>query len=255
MSTVLPPPPVTLSLKREQARRRRNRRRWAIVSVVVPVVGFAVWAIGFSPWLAADRVDVTGASTIDVTSVVSVAEVPLGEPLIRIDPDVIASRVETLPVVADAVVSRHLDGVVLISVTERVPSYVLVTVEGALTLVDTTGTPYLTVSAVPEGLIPVTLTESAEHSVGLDRLLSGVVSLVDGLSDDLRAQITGVTAASADDLTLVLATGARVAWGGPEQSELKAEVLTALMRTVQAPFYDVSAPSHPASRQDPEPAG
>jgi len=67
----------------------------------------------------------------------------------------------------------------------------------------------------------------------------------------VRGQLTGATAATADDVRLELAGGASVVWGSAEDSALKATVLATLMRAAPPDTvaqYDVSAPSSPVTQ-------
>jgi cell division protein FtsQ len=74
--------------------------------------------------------------------------------------------------------------------------------------------------------------------------------VVRSLPADVRAQLTRVTAATADDVRLELAGGASVVWGSAEDSALKATVLARLVGAAppdSVALYDVSAPTSPVT--------
>jgi cell division protein FtsQ len=67
------------------------------------------------------------------------------------------------------------------------------------------------------------------------------------LTEPIRAQTVQLRVLSADRIEIRLLSGATVMWGSAEQSDLKGEVLTGLLAR-SASHYDVSSPSHPATR-------
>jgi cell division protein FtsQ len=229
-------------LRRRQRRQRRRRLRLtAIVAGVVALVGALIWVIGFSPVLAADAVEVTGVEELTPDEVVAAAQVPLGEPLIRLDTGAVVARLQELPLVASAQVVRHLGGTVELRIVERRPVYAQLT-GGTISLVDAAGRDYAVVATLPEGLLPVTLATPTE------RLRADLAQVVTALPEALRAQPTGLSATSVDHIELLLASGATVFWGSSDQSAFKGEVASALIVGVAASYYDVSSPSHPSTR-------
>jgi cell division protein FtsQ len=73
-----------------------------------------------------------------------------------------------------------------------------------------------------------------------------VGQVIRSLPDDIRSLVTGVTASTPDDVTLILGgTNTQVVWGSAEDSAMKALVLQTMMKqrppeSVSA--YDVSSP-------------
>ena len=63
----------------------------------------------------------------------------------------------------------------------------------------------------------------------------------------VAARAVSLTVESVDRIVIQLEAGRQLVWGSAEQSELKGQVAVALL-TVEASLYDVSAPSHPATR-------
>jgi cell division protein FtsQ len=74
-----------------------------------------------------------------------------------------------------------------------------------------------------------------------------VVTVSAALPSTLRTQVTSISAASPDSITLNLESGVKVVWGSSDDSERKAEVLSVLMKR-KATVYDVSAPDLPVTK-------
>ena len=66
------------------------------------------------------------------------------------------------------------------------------------------------------------------------------------LPESIRAQVTAVTASTADDVTLTLGgTDTQVVWGSADESALKAVALQTIMAArppAEVSVYDVSSP-------------
>lgn len=225
---------------RRRARRRQRALRVLIAVLAVGIVAIVIWVVGFSSALSLRHVDVRGTVVVATDDVLGAAEAPEGRPLARVDTSAIAARVEALRPVAAATVSREWPHTLRITVSERVAVYVWNSPVG-YQLVDRTGTNYLLVDSPPAGLLPVTIENASE------RLLADAATVVAALPDEVRERATKLTVASADSFVITLSSGATIAWGSAEDSAQKAEVIVALL-TIKAGHYDVSSPSHPATR-------
>src|SRR5690606_31895162 len=84
---------------------RRRLRRVLIFAVIAALIAGA-FAITRSPLLDVDRIDVRGVDDATAAEVRSVLDVPLGTPLVSVDPAALADRVEVLPWVGAATVER-----------------------------------------------------------------------------------------------------------------------------------------------------
>lgn len=226
--------------------RRQWARRWltwkyvlAAVVLLALVVG-TVWLVFFSSVLAVKAVDVAGEERLRADQVRSVAAIPDGEPLARLDLQAIRARVQALALVRNAEVTRHWPDTVRIEVEERV----------AIAVVDIGGRPRgLDLDGVvfddfgpAEGLPRV----HTAPDPGRDALREAA-AVVSALPDDLADRVDHVEVATVDQIRLVLRDDRTVVWGSAEESELKAEVLTALLSRPGA-TYDVSVPGQPTVR-------
>ncbi|MDR1213369.1 MAG: FtsQ-type POTRA domain-containing protein [Propionibacteriaceae bacterium] len=228
--------------RRRLRRQRRRRLRLALIAAVVLGSGLVgVWLAYFSTVFAADRVEVSGTDDPALRErVVAAAAVPLGQALLRLDVAAIGQRVAELPAVAAVEVERHLDGVVELALTLRSPAYVLLS-HGSYVLVDASGRDYQTVAAPPVGLVQATLAETTPRS------LRDVAQVVVALPETIRQQTRSLESQSVDRIEIHLLSGATIMWGSADQSDRKAEVIAGLIN-VPATYYDVSVPSHPATR-------
>lgn len=227
--------------RRQRSVRRRGRLPWIIGAVVV-VLGLVLgWALYFSSLLAVSTVQVRGLHTVERSTVLSAAQVPDGEQLVRLDLDAIATRVRAITAVADTEVARAWPRRVVITVTERVP-VAAITQGGRYDLVDASGVAFRTVSAKPADL-PVARVTGERRDV----TIRSVVAVSAALPGELRAKVTSITAESPDSITLRLGDDVKVVWGSAEQSDRKVAVLSALMHRT-ASVYDVSAPDLPVTQ-------
>lgn len=227
--------------RRRRARAVRTFLRGLAVLAALAIVSGAVWAVGFSPALAATAVEVRGVAVLTSDQVAEVAAVPLGLPLVRLATGPIAGRVTAMSPVATVDVTRRWPHTVVITVTERQPVYFLRRADGTGSLVDRGGVAYHDVPALPQGLLPVTVARAD------DRALRDAATVVALLPAPVAERAVSLTVESVDRIVIQLQAGRQLVWGSAEQSELKGQVAVALL-TVEASLYDVSAPSHPATR-------
>ena len=231
---------VTLDARRGGTGRRWRRRLLAvtIVVVVVGLLGFVVYA---TPLIAVRQVTVAGNAAVTTQQILDAARIETGTPLVRLDLGAAQDRVAAVPQIAHATVTRSLGGAVRITVAERTPVFALQVGPTSYQLVDKEAKIYLAVEHVPAGLLPVTMPSPTT------RLLTDAGTVVTALPAPLTARVATVEVTSPDRIVLHLTSGATVMWGSADQSALKAQVLTALL-SVPATSYDVSAPSHPATK-------
>ena len=116
---------------------------------------------------------------------------------------------------------------------------------GQRSLVDAEGVLFDTVTgAPPEGVVPL---EVAAPGPG-DPATMAALAAIEALPGDIRRQVGSAGATTAEDVSLTLADGTVVRWGGPEDSDRKAAALGALLEELAgddlepAATIDVSTP-------------
>lgn len=228
-----------IDLRRKQGRRRRATTL-ALAGLAVAVVAALVYVVGFSPVLAVEDVQVAGTKVATADEVRQAAAVSRGTPLVQVDVAAVAERVSGLPPVAQVSVSRQWPHRVRIEVVERVPRLAVKAGTGYL-VADAAGVVFDSSKSLPKGLIRVEA-DPKEQGVLVD---TGAV--YSALSAALAGKLETIEARGRDSITLHLNDGVRVFWGSVEQSELKSQVIDALLPQ-GGKIFDVSAPSHPTRR-------
>ena len=107
-------------------------------------------------------------------------------------------------------------------------------------LVDKSGVAYQTQQVLPPEVL------LAVVNPGDVPLLSEMATVATALPKKLRGTVDRMTASNRDSITLVLESGRTVTWGSSSDSELKAQVVTALLKRKPKSSIDVSSPHNPA---------
>ncbi|PWC04394.1 cell division protein FtsQ [Agromyces badenianii] len=232
-------------VRRFTKRSRRRRITWSVVLgslaalVVVVVVG------AYSPLMALREVRVEGASRIPVADVQAAFADTLGTPLPLVASADVLAALSDFPLIETYSTETIPPGTLVVRIVERVPVGVVDTGEG-LELVDAAGVVIDRPAERPEGQ-PLIVTEGGVAGEGF----RAAASVIRSVPSEVRGQLVGASAATADDVRLELSTGATVVWGSSEDSVLKANVLGNLMRAAPPDSigeYDVSSPSSPVTR-------
>jgi cell division protein FtsQ len=229
--------------------RPRGHQPWraAFFAVAAVAIVFGVgWALLDSRFFVARSVTVTGTHLVTGAEVRSAAAIPPGLPLIRVNSAMIAHRIERIRQVQSARVSRDWPDGVTIAVVERTPVLAVPGGRG-YQLIDKYGVvvesssrrppalPTLELSAVP-GSGPVSVPELR----GSPAVYAAAVVLHE-LPRYLARSVVSLQAPSATEVTLRLARGITIVWGGTDRAAQKSRELAVLMRT-HARSYNVSAP-------------
>lgn len=221
----------------ERADRRRVvlRRTAYALGALVPVVLLG-WIVLASPLLAVRSIAVTGTSRLTTAQVLAAADVARGTPLALVDAGAVVRRVEALRPVADVQVSRGWPGTLRLRVVERRPAAAVRTADGYL-LVDADAVAFATAAALPPGVVRLQVTHLGEH----DPTSRAALAVLAELPQPLRGSVRIVRAASPSGVTLVLADGRQVLWGGTGDAALKASAAAVLLR-MPGRVFDVSRP-------------
>jgi cell division protein FtsQ len=211
-------------------------RGWLVVALVVAVSASLAWIVLGTSVLGVRRVDVTGSRIATADKVRAVAAVAQGTPLARVDTAAVATRVRTLPSVAEARVSRSWPSTLVITVTERAPVAVTA-VNGAFVVLDAGGVAFGTLPARPDGL---TLVRVPSPGPG-DPTTLAALTVAAALPPSLRVHVAAVVAESPTRIRLEVAGGRVIIWGDAEHNDTKGQAAAALLPR-PAKTIDVSAP-------------
>ena len=228
-----------------RARKRRSRRRKAVafvaIMLVLALLGASLWTMYFSTVLVTKRVRVVGTFDLTAAQVSLAAQVPLGVPLARQDLDAIAQRTTTLAAIEAATAIREWPSTITVTVIERRPILGVRQPEGYV-LVDKFGVGYQTQQVLPPKVV------LAVVNPGDKPLLTEMATVAAALPSKLRGRVDRMTASNGDSIALVLESGRTVNWGSSSDSELKAQIVTALLKREPKASIDVSSPHSPAVR-------
>jgi cell division protein FtsQ len=221
------------------ARRRRNPARAAFFGVIIlAIVAGAAWALLGSSLLIVRHVVVAGNRHVPAGQVRGAARIRVGQPLARVNTAAAAQRVDRIPAVLSATVSRSWPDTIVITIRERTPQ-LAVSAAGGYDLVDEHGVTVRWAADKPRGM-PV-LTAPAGTLRGNGGVLAAALVLRQ-LPAQLRARIVSISAPSATAVTLHLTGDVTVVWGGAGQAVQKWAELELLFKT-HARAYDVSDPA------------
>lgn len=237
---------VTAQERFDRRIRARRRRLWQLGAALVVLAALAAgswWALWRSDWFLVERVVVAGVEERWEESIRAAAAVPMSRPLVEVDVAGAQRSVREVGIVRDVRVVRSWPTTIAIEVTPRVPVLAARQPGGGVAIVDEEGVTIEVVSAAPEELPTVRAAGESGASPEAYRSASRVMS---ALPDGLLSQVTRATVSSADLVTLDLGDRT-VVWGGPEEAELKASVVAALLGS-GAQYVDVSAPRSPVTK-------
>jgi cell division protein FtsQ len=238
---------VPTSVRRFMRRARRRRLRaaapWAVGLAVLGVAGLLAWMVYGTGVFGVREVRVVGADLVNSERVRSAADVPLGQPLARVDVDGVRARVAALAAVESVTVSRDWPSTLRVDVVERTAAAVAPLGGGRFAVLDASGVVFQTLSRRPAHLPVVRVAKPGPD----DLTTRGALEVLAALTPKLRGQLLEITADGPAKITLKLRGERTVVWGDASQSATKSTVATALLNRDEDTI-DVSAPGVPTVR-------
>jgi cell division protein FtsQ len=250
-------PPATAPIdprfrrRRIEVRRRAGRRRLRLLvgmSASVAAIG-AAWGASRSPLLDVDHVRLTGAThTRSRTIIQSAGSLP-GRPMVDLDEAAAAHRIERLPWVADARVTRQWPNIVSIEVRERAPAASVPAARGGWALVDDSGRVLAPVASAPadrpelEGVPPV-----GPPGTLVPATTRAPLEVARALTPAMRLRVGAVVRAPDGELQLRLRADGVVRLGDAGRLEPKLVAAEAVLGDVDAArvaVLDVRVPDTP----------
>ena len=235
----------------------RRRRRVLVAGLIVGLLAVVLWRVSNSSLFGLTTVEVTGLHHLRRATVVDAAAVRIGEPVLRMDLGAVKVRVERLPWVEHAKVSRAAPSGLRIELTERTAAATVPgrgAGRGRYWLVAADGTVLEAAAARPAGIPFVDGVPVRDYAPGA-RLpaqgpLANALAALAGMDPHLRAQVTGVLARTEASLSFGLSGGGVLQYGIAERQAAKDEAALLLMRNAQAQGrkvvrIDVRAPRTP----------
>jgi len=234
----------------------RRRLRWVLAGLaVVAVVVGGLLLLHTSPFTTRVVV-VTGRHPNTSTgAIVAAAGLSHRVPLIDVDTAASAARIEALPYIASATVSRHWPDAVRIAVTERVGVAVMAGPATSWTVVDVAGRTLAVPPARPPGRVQLVVQTArgtlAPAPVGgtLPAAAQPGLAVASSLPVAFVAQVTTVTVAPAGTVDLALTSGLTVELGTATDLRTKYEDVAAIIAHASLhgkKVIDVTVPDAPA---------
>jgi len=207
------------------------------------LVGLVLVAV-YSPLLALKTIEVRGTERIDPVAVETALAGQLGTPLALVDYSRITRELSAFPLIRSYVTATAPPDTVRVQIVERQPVGVVQAAPTVFKLVDPAGVTVQESEVAPGGLPLIDLAGGLTSGSAFRAMADVLISL----PEDLRAQVTSVSARTKDDVRLVLAgVGQSVVWGSAADSARKAVLLAALIAVTdlgRAGEFDVSAPGN-----------
>lgn len=223
------------------SRRRLRRLGWVVAVAIVALIAVVVVD---SALLDIDEVTVSGSEHANADQLLTGAGIERGDALVTLDLGTVERRLEAMPWVDAAAVERSLPGSLSISITERVPTTMIIAGSSAA-LVDGSGrvlaigeTTVMTsefAATATGGASPV-----AVRSDSLDRLVPGgdvtgdlavATTLATDLADDLAGSVVAVVS-DGSSLSLELSNGGTAVLGDAVDLHSKVEALQVMLSRV-----------------------
>jgi cell division protein FtsQ len=240
--------PTSTGKNKKRKRKKKTRRSWRgkalaliVIAVIVALLAGGIWVVYYSPALVTKRVNVVGTRNLTPIQVSLTAQVPVGVPLARQDLDAITARLTAVPSIETATASRSWPNTITLTIVERRPVLAVLQPNGYV-IVDKYGVAYQTQPTLPPKVVLANVDTQNKP------LLSAVAVVATALPEKLNGKVRLITARSPDSIALILGSGRLITWGSSADSELKAKVVTALLKRKPKSAIDVSSPHNPAVR-------
>ncbi|MCT9001124.1 FtsQ-type POTRA domain-containing protein [Microbacterium memoriense] len=227
-------------VRRFTARQRRRRMLWIGIASAFMLLVLGTLGAAYSPLFAVERVQVVGTSSLDPGAVEAALSGQIGVPLSLVDSSEVKAALVQFPLVETYTLEARPPHDLVVRIVERTPIGSVQSAAG-YTLVDAAGVALSTTAEPPAGHPVIEVTGGVGSPA-----FEAVGTVFRALPDSIRAQVTGMTATTANDVTLSLGgPGTSVVWGNADDSEYKAIALETIMaaRPPEGVYsYDVSAP-------------
>lgn len=235
--------------RRLAAQRSAGMKRLRIVLGLTLVSTVAIGVIGFinSSAFDVDEIVVVGNDRADPHLIVDASGITIGQALLEVDLDTAVDRIQLVPWVGTASVTRAWSGSIEIAITERGPSAALRAGDG-YALVDDHGRQLELVDERPQGFMPVSGIEgSGVAGEPAPPEAMPVIALLDALPPEVERQIDAV-AFENGELFLELAAGGRANFGDGSDLGPKLQSLETMLAGVDLTCLntiDVRVPAAP----------
>ena len=235
-----------IEVKRDEGRRRL---RYVLAGVaVLSVIGCAIAATR-SAMLDVDRVRVSGGAHTSEAEVLKAGGLSHRRFMVSLDPHAMAVRIERLPWIRHASVTRRWPGTVAIELAERRPLAEIPSNDKGFSAVDADGRVLNTSPAADPGLLVVSAGEAPPAPGGaVGPATKAAVEVAAALPDRIRSRVGSIAVVPNGDIELQLRSAPLVRFGPADQIQAKITALTTLFDKANlrgATTIDVRVPGAP----------
>ncbi|MFT0847893.1 cell division protein FtsQ/DivIB [Actinomycetaceae bacterium L2_0104] len=243
--------PAHLSVRRREKlaeRRRVHIKRIVAIVGSVLAIGLLVWVLFFSSLLAVrqDKIAISGlegSETLTSAQVSDAMQPWVGTPVLRLDGGDIEERlVGEFSLIKSVDVSRDFPNGVSLDIALREPVACLADGDSCVAI-DTEGV-RLDLPAEQANALPRLALAPGQDEAG--EAASAMIDVLEALPEQTRERVASIEVSETAQVKLTLSDGAVVLWGGSEENDFKAQVLSVLLQQ-PATTYDVSAPTAPVT--------
>jgi cell division protein FtsQ len=222
---------------------RRPRRAWRtriVAAVLILLAAIVISVLEFTPVVGVRTVKVTGTRQLSQHQVIDAAAIKRGTPLLRVNKASIRARIAAIPDVLSVKVDTSLPSTVTLEVTERVA--VAFRTEGdRFRLLDGNDVGFRLVSVAPKALPRLDVADNSSNQQ------SAAAAVAGSLPASVAKLVQTISAPTSESITLSLADGRVVLWGGTDRNQDKARLLPVLLRQ-PGRYFDLSDPDVVISR-------
>jgi cell division septal protein FtsQ len=216
----------------------------AILAFVL-IFGAGSYLLGWSPLLSVRSVEITGAPTKESALAISRSlDIADGEKLARVDPRALSNRLRSFDWIESSQVSRNwISGKVLIAIKTREPIALYNEPGKPQVVLDSSGNTFATPADIADGL-PKVSAKSVDGGLA-------AIKVFTELPESFSKNIDRMSAARANNFLIYgkfEGQDLRIIWGDGEDTDLKVQVIEALLKRDENKnlrMIDVSAPHAP----------
>jgi cell division protein FtsQ len=237
-----------MRLRQIEVQRNATRRRLTRVAVGLAVVVAVLGAVTLvrSPLLDVDRVRASGTGRTTAEEVLAAAGIRRGDTMLTLDTGAAERRVEALPWVADARVSRSWPGGVSVRVRERTATAAVRITDTQWAEVDASGRVLTLGDEPPEGMPAVRGVEGRiAEGKSLPSVAKDALTVLDAVTDAMPGGVVAVDTR----LDVTLGYGTTVRFGSVDSLDDKVAALETVLARVDLAclaVVDLAAPGSPA---------